>query len=218
MERTFDRVPAFDPRSRAFGVRASLSTTRTRRATWRVGPNLDQGAEGACVGFGWEAEAGATPAVWPIDNGDAVALYHEAQVVDRAEGRVWAEGASVLAGAKAVVRRGRMTGYRWCFGLDDVLLALSWVGPVVIGVDWLDGMFDVDAAGLIHAAGPVLGGHCTLLHGLDPQLRTVTVRNSWGPAWGRGGDAWLAFDDLARLLARGGEACVPSGRRRPPAV
>lgn len=37
---------------------------------------------------------------------------------------------------------------------------------------------------------------------------------SWGADWGRNGEAYIGFDDLARLLADGGEACVPMKRRR----
>ena len=43
----------------------------------------------------------------------------------------------------------------------------------------------------------------------------VPPTNSWGPNWGHDGDCWLRASDLERLLATGGDACVPVARERP---
>ena len=60
--RTLDWRPSFDERSKKYGIRALLSSSVKREARyWEEGTVLDQGAEGACVGFGWMAELLASP-------------------------------------------------------------------------------------------------------------------------------------------------------------
>lgn len=208
------RQPAFDERSRAFGILA-IEDRAPRSYTWAPQKLvLDQGPDGACVGFSWAAELGARPVVIPTDDDDGMSLYVAAQGIDRQEGRYWDVGASVLAGAKAVKAYGKMDSYRWAFGADQLAVAVSWQGPCVIGIPWHQAMFKPDPQGFIHPDGNVVGGHAILVPGYSVKLRRFRLRQSWGPGWGRGGDCYLAFDDMAALLADGGDACVPV-RRRP---
>lgn len=221
LERTFDRRPSFDERSREFPVRlladhvgTPLAAYAPRSYTWSCSAVLDQGSEGACVGFGWSAELLARPAVVSaVDNESARRLYRAAQRIDEWPGEDY-EGSSVLAGAKVVRAAGYMGEYRWAFGPDDVIRTLGYLGPVVIGVNWREGMWDVDGDGYVHASGDVVGGHCTLLRGVSIRHRAVLIQNSWGIGWGMNGCAHLSWDDLARLLDDDGEACVPIRRDR----
>jgi hypothetical protein len=212
MLRTFDRIPQFDERSRNFPIRSLVSGRPLRSYTWNGAPHLDQGQEGACVGFGWTHEAGAKPIPLAVTEADALDLYRTAKTLDEWAGEDY-EGTSVLAGAKAAQQRGWLKEYRWAFDLNDVLMALGYHGPVVIGVNWHQDMMNTDAKGFIRATGPVVGGHCTLLKGVSVSGRYVRVHNSWGPDWGVGGDAKLTFEDLAALLADEGDACVPVVRK-----
>lgn len=215
-ERVFNRIPSFDERSRAFNVRAILDRTQPRSYTWGCGVNLDQGREGACVGFAWSQEAAAKPKVIPVSNATARQLYHDAQKVDEWPGENY-EGTSVLAGAKTVQRYGWVTEYRWAFNLTDALTAISRTGPVVLGVNWYDAMFDTDRDGLVHVAGSVAGGHAILARGVNVKARTVLLHNSWGTDWGGTrwgpGTALITWDDLERLLSEDGEVCVPVTRQ-----
>lgn len=212
-DRRLDRVPSFDERSRRFPIRALIGDVPLKPKKWTCLQRLDQGREGACVGFGWSHELAADPVRVRVTDTTALAVYHRAQQLDEWPGEAY-DGTSVLAGAKAVQEQGHLLEYRWGFGVDDVLAALSAHGPVVIGVNWHRGMMDTDADGYITPAGQVVGGHCTLLRGLMRERRRwVTVgRNSWGRDWGVGGDFKLAADDLGMLLEDSGEACVPVGR------
>lgn len=230
-EKTPDRVldwrPRFDPKSRAYGVSEHpvLATVPGTSAltpmdrTWAVPQFLDQGQEGACVGFGWShAMLGAPGDVQGLSNETAAALYHRAQQLDNyddAEG-----GSSVLAGAQAASELGHIREYRWAFSVTDVCLALMYAGPVVVGIPWLEGMHQPDANGVIHATGAVTGGHCTLLMGIvtngaktfDELLDLGQVRghNSWGNTWGPlGGEFLISVRDLESLLSQDGEACIP---------
>lgn len=208
-----DRVPQWDRRNESFPIRPLLGVPVLRERSWRCLSRLDQGREGACVGFGWSHELAAEPVHVPVSNVSARGLYHRAQQLDEWPGEGY-EGTSVLAGAKAVQEAGHMAEYRWALNLPDVLATISAYGPVVIGVDWHEGQMRTDARGYITPTGPIMGGHCTLLRGLIRENRRwVTVgRNSWGADWGIRGDFKLAADDLGALLANGGEACVPVRR------
>lgn len=216
--RTFDRRVDFDSRSRLYPIRTLLAAPYAspwpRSYTWRCGTVLDQGREGACVGFGWAHELAARPVVVPgVTANSAQAIYRHAQRIDVWEGEDY-EGTSVLAGAKAVQAGGYMDEYRWAFGLDDLRLAVGSHGPAVIGVNWYAGMFDTDSAGYVRVTGDVVGGHCVVVHGVSQRTGRFRIRNSWGPDWGVNGEAWVSFDDMARLLGENGEAVIPVWRKR----
>lgn len=221
-----DRIANFDERSRDYGVRALFATPVVRRKrVWKVRPApLDQGREGACVGFGWSAELASTPIQHQVDNGSAFELYRQAQAEDRAMGHRWPEGASVLAGAKACAKQGLVVRYHWAFGVDDVLDALVRKGPVVLGINWYDGMYTTrplhEGAHVVQVSGRIVGGHCILANGYLPDYpgigEAVVLTNSWGAGWGdRTGSALLRRADLERLLAEQGEACVATDGPRP---
>lgn len=234
-DRRLDRLPHLDERSRSFPIREVIPAGLRSRA-WRCDPRLDQGQEGACVGFGWSHELAATPTVVPgINNRFArEEIYWNAQREDDWDGGAYPdaspryEGTSVLAGAKVVAERGFMSEYRWAFGIDDVLGALSHQGPVVLGTNWLNSMFRPRPSALlsVDVGSGVGGGHCYLARGvrLSGRLKgepnagepLVRIRNSWGEGWGIRGDAFVKASDLERLLQDGGEACVPVGRSRGP--
>jgi hypothetical protein len=214
------RLTEFDERSRDFPIRALLEIRPAPRSyTWRCGVHLDQGQEGACVGFSWAHELAARPAVNAVDDVLARKIYRRAQELDQWPGSAYS-GTSVLAGAKAVQEAGGMAEYRWAFGLQDLVDGLGYAGPAVLGIDWHEGMFRPASDGRIRPTGPVLGGHAILAYRVVTPLRgrpdQIWLRNSWGPGWGVGGDAWLSWDDMAQLLDAAGEACIPVGRRTLP--
>jgi hypothetical protein len=229
-DRKLDWVPQFDPRSRGYGIRAVVrqGIVVPRTVMWREGVVLDQGSEGACVGFAWMAEALAEP-VMPepqpmvaAANRKAISYYKMAQKLDDFPGEDYS-GTSVLAGAKVMKREGWIDGYRWCFSIDEVRDALISQGPVVIGVPWYESMYQTDAHGLVKIEGQQVGGHAILLTGYDRNrligdqtLEVFRWRNSWGSSYGVNGSAYITCEDLSSLLDQGGEACVPIGRKVAP--
>lgn len=220
-----DRVPSFDPRSRAWPVRAVIAeVTGTDRPplrsfTWQVGPVLNQGREGACVGFAHAARVMSDPdRDHDIDDAYARVLYRDAQRVDEWPGEAY-EGTSVLAGAKVLTSRQEYESYHWAFSIEDVLWSVGYLGPVVLGINWLEGMFDPRPSGLLEVSGRIAGGHAILARGvrlkarlvgegLEP-LEVVRLRNSWGSGYGVSGDVYLRVEDLERLLKADGDACIP---------
>lgn len=222
-DRRLDRLPRWDQQNEEYPIRAALTraqVAKPRGYTWRVPIWLDQGQEGACVGFAWTHELAARPTVVPdLTPYHARDLYHECQRIDPWEGGSYPgalpfyEGTDVLSGAKILQSRGAFAEYRWATSVDDLALAVGYKGPAVLGVNWYTGMLEVDAAGYIHVTGSIAGGHAILCHAVNVRERFFTLWNSWGPDWGRGGTARVSFDDMERLLAEFGEACVPVRRR-----
>jgi hypothetical protein len=214
------RIQQFDDRSKAFRATAGIETKKPRSYTWSCSTHLDQGQEGSCVGHGFAHELIARPAVVKnIDSKFAVEqVYWPAQKLDEWPGGSYPgaspryEGTSVLAGAKVVKSLGYIKEYRWAFGLDDLILAVGYKGPAVIGVNWYDGMYDTDQWGYISTWGDIQGGHCLLVKGVNVKEQYFLLHNSWGPSWGVNGDAKITFGDMHYLLQEGGEACIPVTR------
>lgn len=226
MERTFDRLQQFDERSRNFSIAEVVTAVEPRKRYWNPGTVLDQGREGACVGFGWTTELISSPKPFKVDfakgNDYALGVYRRARQLDPWEGEDY-EGTSVLAGAKVLQERGYIQNYRWAFGIEQVRDALIAEGPVVLGVNWYDGMYETRPSGLVTIEGSVVGGHCITLTGYNPRARLsgekgyhegFRWKNSWGTEYGVNGLGFIKIEDLARLLNEGGEACVPMLREK----
>lgn len=214
-DRRLDCLPAFDERSRAFLVRDLLSPSDPIvTKIWPLNVQLDQGNEGACVGFGFAHELAAEPVpVEGVTNERARGIYHRAQQLDEWPGTRY-EGTSVLAGAKACEESGAIAAYFWATSAIEVAQAISNIGPVVIGVNWHQGMETTDPEGFIFPTGPVRGGHCVCLHGVDVDGDSVWFegRNSWGKSWGAVGGFRIWLADLQTLVESGGAFCVPTTR------
>lgn len=229
-----DRIPQFDPRSRAFAAVSGIEDRPLRSYTWACDTFNDQGREGACVGFAWSHELAAKPKVIPTDNEFALRVYRRAQFLDPWEGEDY-DGTSVLAGVKAVQEIKNSRGnplireYRWAFGIEDVARVLSWRGPLVLGINWHDSMYDPDENHFISPTGDYVGGHAIVANGIkivkrapgeypvlwenvDINKSYVRLHNSWGQSYGLNGDAFMTLADLSDLLEVGGEACIPTLR------
>jgi hypothetical protein len=212
MERAFGRLIEFDDRSRNFSIRNAMPQRPPRSYTWRCRLNLDQGSEGACTGFSVAQEAAAKPVVVKsIDNDVAISLYRRAQELDPWAGKSH-EGSTVLAAMKAAVERGWYAEYRWAFSIDDLIEAVGYVGPAVLGINWHRSMSCPDDSGRIKVSGGVAGGHAILCNGYNCKTQLIRLHNSWGKDWGLNGECFIHQEDLAGLLKQDGEACIPLKR------
>lgn len=146
------RFPEFDERSRNFQIRTLLNTAeeviRTPRTKyWTRGQTLDQGREGACVGFAVTHNLAASPIRNKgLSNDTALALYKRAQVLDQWPGEAYS-GTSVIAGIKAAQEQGYLDAYRWIGAgsntvAEDIVDTLGYVGPIVFGIPWSKSMFN----------------------------------------------------------------------------
>jgi hypothetical protein len=222
-DRRLARLRQFDEKSREFPVRTSVGRAKKPRSyTWRCNEHFDQGSEGACVGFAMTHELVARPSEIKHLN-DSFArerVYWEAQKIDPWEGGSYPgaspvyEGTSVLAGVKMLKKLSYIEQYRWAFSLNDLVMAVGYCGPAVLGVPWYGSMFEPHTCGYLHVEGDPVGGHAILCKGVDVKDRTFTLHNSWGSTWGNGGDALVSWDEMEKLLHEQGEAVIPMGRKK----
>lgn len=234
-----DWAPQHDPRSLQFRVSAALPTVEPAIVPkeWTLGAVLDQGREGACVGFGHTADMLASPkgnyVATPAQGSSyAQGVYQRAKQIDEWPGEAYS-GTSVLAGAKVMQERGIITSYYWAFSNAEIRNAILTLGPVVIGVPWYEEMYDTKPNGVVKIGGELVGGHCLMIYGYHPHMRiygeapsgnpkgpnyheVFRWRNSWGHLYGRNGNGngIIHAADLRRLLDEWGEACVATGRVR----
>ena len=220
MMRTLDRRQHFDEKSRDYPIRALFTpqpAVRRKRIWTPLSTPLDQGQEGECVAFSWLSELAATPWRHPADNAAARALFQRIRACDRAMGNHWEQGASILAGAKVCRAEGAIREYRWCFGIDDVIETILRRGPVILGVEWYESMYDTDPGGLVRIGGPKAGEHAIMANGFwpdHPRFGDVAVwTNTWGPGYGLNGMGLIPVGKLDWLLQRGGEGCSPIDAR-----
>lgn len=210
---TLGRLREFDERSRNFPMRELLSrraieTPKTK--IWQCNKHLDQRSDPACVGFSWTHNLIARPVpIRKLTAPNALTVYKTAQTLDEWPGENYA-GSSVLGGAKAVKQLypNIVKEYRWIFSIDDLIATLGYHGPVVVGTNWYNMMFYPDKTGLIKVGGAMAGGHAYLLKGVRAKKKVFVIHNSWGKAWGKGGDALIKFEDFEALFEKRGEACT----------
>lgn len=198
----------------------------------------DQGAEGACVGFGCSAMMSVTNHAQRLAaTGQDLTfryaarwLYIEAQLIDEWNDTPPGEGTSVRAGCDILRDRGhrrvqnRQTGpellehgiaaNRWAQSIDEVRAAIFAGFAVAIGVNWYANFDDpvlVDGEYWIGRGdiGVVRGGHCTALYRFSDRRQAVRMMNSWGAGYP---PVWLPYDVLERLLHEDGEVAVITDR------
>jgi hypothetical protein len=77
-------------------------------------------------------------------------------------------------------------------------------------------MFKPDSKGFIHPTGDKVGGHCTLIIGVNVRSGYYILHNSWGASWGDNGNCKIKRTDMAKLIGDNGEVCIITGRTLPP--
>ena len=207
------RHQVHDERSRSYALAPVALPTKTVLHQRHV-PIFDQGDLGSCTANAalGMISTGPLNIGKPFVEADAVALYHEETLLDDTEipGHYPPDdtGSAGIYSCKALRNRGYIASYRHAFSLTT---ALGWLGkqPISIGIPWLNSMFDPakkTALIIVDKRSGVAGGHQVCLDGINPTTSQVRVANSWGPGWGDGGRAWLAYADLGWLLGQGGDA------------
>ena len=216
------RKPAPDTRDLGYSVTKPLAAAlppvnRVLRYWNANGWWGDQGEKPQCVGYacvhlledGPVTQSGKVPIVQPAT------LYIEAQKVDEFPGPPPAyDGTSVRAGIKALQARGFVEAYYWATTTKQIIDAILTLGPVVMGTDWLENMFEPDEAGFLDVSGRVVGGHAYLANGVNVNAGFFRIKNSWGRSWGNSGHALLHFSDMNRLMSTQGEAALVVERRK----
>jgi len=191
-------------------------------------PILDQGNTGSCTGNAETGALGTIPVYDALPPGHPVlneafardTIYHLATTLDGYPGTFPPDdtGSDGQSAAKAAQKLGLLSGYTWAATVQLIAVALQ-DGPVCIGINWYDSMDSPGAGGLITISpgAQVRGGHELVLRGVMVLGRLFRGDNSWG-AWGDKGSFDIGWDDMARLLAEGGDATVPVPLTQPAPV
>lgn len=227
------RTLEHDPLSRNYPF-VGRKVVKPKNRNWACNaPILDQGDVGSCEGntaVEWlnsvvnltqrkqynhaAGKKGLLSTRFLVES-NAVDLYSRATGLDNDDipGKYLPDdtGTSAVGIAKAMQQVGAIGSYTWTFGWDHFLSAID-MGPVMLGTNWYDGMFDPDSRGYVQPAAtdqdPV-GGHAYLGRRIDYSLGRVLCRNHWTAEWGIKGEFWLTFATLKRLLAEQGDVLVP---------
>jgi len=219
------RLPAKDPRNSAFAL-PRLAPQAGRKVWGFPGTVLNQGATGTCVAHAAAHFIHCSPRPHRAFL-DAFQLYRETVLLDEYPGNDSEAydpnnshlqyGSSGTGGAKALHKRGLISGYLWADTLEN---AIQWIlqrGPVMVGSNWYDGMFSPSPEGYVKISGSVAGGHEYLVRGVSTKRGVAWAVNSWGPTWsprisGRSlpsGHFLIPFEVLERLFREGGDIVSP---------
>jgi len=202
-----------DSRSRLFSF-DTKGRTLTSVIHQRFISILDQGQVGSCTGNAGIGALGSNPLYkvgqtkYSLDQNGALKLYSEAQVIDgNGPYPPNDNGSYGLSIAKALQSAGLISGYQHTFSLNNALLALT-VYPILVGINWYQGMFTPDPDGRVRITGALAGGHEIVARQIDAENSRVWFDNSWGPTWGVKGRFYLTFTDLGLLLSQQGDVIV----------
>ena len=186
---------------------------------------LDQGFEGACVGFSIANDLLGSPVrVRPpgydaakskltVANQFAQKLYEAARRMDEWAGENY-DGTSVRAGMKAARAAGYIGEFRWILTASELQRTLDQEGPVIIGVNWYENQYDLTPGPdfTVRSGGALVGGHALCVNGRYRSRRgrrQYRTRQSWGGDYGAGGDVWWDADHLEHLIFEDdGEAAI----------
>jgi hypothetical protein len=221
------RLAEWDSRSDRFLIRSLLPSTMMREPrsySWPISiPVLNQGQQGACVGFTCSEELAAQPKIVKgIDNTFAFNLYWDIQDDDEWSGSErpgsvpQSAGTSIHAAARLLCFRGFWPTYTWAKALDEVKAVVSWDGPMVAGTSWYTGMMETDEDGFVWPTGYIEGGHAWLVRGYNLKRRAFRCRNHWTTQWGIGGEFWVHEEVMDQLIhEQFAEFCRPLTRAIP---
>jgi hypothetical protein len=227
-----------DPRSLAY-AHGVLPKSAIKSVSWtRRIPILDQGQLGSCTGNAATGALGTdsagrtattsvtiTPAgaaashglftagVHQLDEAFAVALYSLATILDGVSGQYPPSdtGSTGIGVAKALRALGLASSYTHAFSIAALNSALQ-AGPVLIGINWYNSMFDPRSDGqiVVDTASGLAGGHELELDAYDASTGEYKVPNSWAESWGVDGCGYFTTASLTTLLRLQGDVTVPA--------
>jgi hypothetical protein len=157
-------------------------------------------------------------ASYVLDEAFAVKLYSLATILDGVSGQYppTDTGSSGVGVGKALKALGLAAGYTHAFSVAALNSALQ-TGPVMIGIEWYNSMFDPAADGRIPVtkSSGVAGGHEIALTAFDAATDEYRIDNSWGTSWGVAGSGFFSVSDLTYLLSQQGDVTVPAWAAAP---
>lgn len=202
-----------DPRNADFRMATVLPAEpgRLRSRRWECVARLDQGAEGACVGYAAAHWFACERMVQRVSRSVALFFYRGAQDHDQWPGRNY-EGTSVTGLMRFLSGLGVIGEYRWIYDFDELVQTLALHGPVILGAQWREGCFEPDYYGVIRYTGAIRGGHAVTINEVDFESERIGIVQSWGRSHGINGCVWMSFDDARQMLLTRPSIAYPAKR------
>lgn len=213
----YGRTVQHDPRSLQYKVPLE---PEIKTIDWEVnGKILNQGTSNACVGMAFthmlnsehfdELRFKITGSKDTLDEQFAYQIYTEATQIDEFVGEFPSEdtGTSALAMCKVFNRKPWISEYQTAHGWEELKKAIQ-TSPVAIGTYWSAGMNIPDNDNFILPVGQELGGHQTLMVGLNIEDEYVTLLSSYGDSYGDKGRVKMRFNYFSELLHNDGDAMI----------
>lgn len=188
-----------DPRNYTFAAPAPLVE---RSKKWECPVRLDQGREGACVGFGAAHWYACLPWVQITTEKIARFFYQGAKENDEWPGEDY-EGTSPNGLFRFLQHMGLIGRFYQVRSAVEAYKILSETGPLMMGARWREGCFEPDDNGYIYYHGAVQGGHFVCVNGVDFENKFVWIVQSWGRRHGIDGAVKLSFFDFEMMLNEG---------------
>jgi hypothetical protein len=187
---------------------------------WPIQYGLNQGATPHCVGFAY-GNFGVSCPVEQLTWTDQIGhdIYYKAKEIDGEPGAE--NGSTTRSGVQAFMSFAKLDKniYAFASSMEDIIVWLLAVGPVITGTNWYSQMMNPDSNGRIHVGGYLAGGHEWMISGVNTVEKWFHCTNSWGEDWGINGQFTISFDDYQRLLNEQGDAVTTAevaGAPEPP--
>lgn len=196
--RRFDVAVIEDPRNYTY---ATPEERVPQSVFWNCAVRLDQGSEGACVGFGRAHGYACQPNVQLTTERIARFFYEGAKEHDNRPGEDY-EGTTPNGLYRFLQKLGLIGNYYQIRNLFDLIAALQ-DSPIDLASPWRDGMFRPDAYGFIRYEGPLRGGHYLIVSGYNATEQYFTLVQSWGRDHGLDGIVKVAVSDMSQMIDEG---------------
>ena len=210
-------------RARPFARRGAVPVVSVSHV--REIPILDQGQVGSCTANAAVGAVGTTPlyqtlpATHPVlDESEALVLYSAEEVyLGCGPYPPNDDGGTGEAIATVTQQAGLISGFNHYLTLDDMLQALMEY-PVIVGVNWYEGMFTPSATGVVTISGALAGGHEIECYGVNTVSEMLLFDNSWGTSWGINGTFSMSYATMTTLFDQQGDCTelLPLGITPPP--
>lgn len=207
MHKGIGEIPKYDGRDAGYLMSEVLEEELSGASLpaekfWKIGPILDQGSEGACVGFAWAGWLNCDPVTPTKDLGDkgGLKIYHRCQEID--DFPAGTSGTSTRAGADVMRERDRLSKYVHATTYEQLAAWIKAFGPVVLSCRWDQASYETDGRGFLRHGGSVVGGHAFLCYGVS-KWGTLRCQNSWGEDAMDAGSFWIAKEEWLYRMRMG---------------
>lgn len=175
----------------------SIEKKNLKYKTWKIKQPWDQGTNNSCVGYACNMLLECDPK--PVKTApDPEKIFAEARLIDNSPNKT---GVSIKSGLKALQKMGYVKSYYYADKIDEILIAVLNMGPVVVGIDFYYGM--QNCSGILASSGGVMGQHAMVVYGVDLKKNHFLAINSWGTEWGRLGTCTIDMDTMNKIFKYG---------------